>query len=152
MYKCKCSKLWLSLFLDGSNQQKCPLIPNKRYGGWELSEKPHSRHLCIIKTITLELQLAGRTSFCIRWGMSGTLAAFRKTEGSWLYPGETVVESYLPQLSYRLGRMKTGLSNLVPRHLITTPRKKKKNGTNMRRKTSWSTNSVHSNLEPLSGW
>lgn len=123
-YKCKCSELWLSVFLDDFNQQKCPLIPNKRYGGWELSEKPHSRHLCIIKTITLGLQLAGRTSFCIRWGMSGTLAAFRRTEGSWLYPGETVVESYLPQLSHHLGWMKTGLSNLVPRHLITAKEKR----------------------------
>lgn len=123
MYKCKCSKLWLSVFLDDFNQQKCPLIPNKRYGGWELSEKPHSRHLCIIKAITLGLQLAGRPSFCIKWGMSETLAAFRRTEGSWLYPGETVVESYLPQLSHNLGWMKTGLSNLVPSQVITTKKK-----------------------------
>lgn len=76
--------------------------------------------LCIIKAITLGLQLAGRPSFCIRWGMSETLAAFRRTEGSWLYPVEMVVESYLPQLSHNLGRMKTGLSNLVPRQVITT--------------------------------
>lgn len=81
--------------------------------------------LCIIKAITLGLQPAGRPSFCIRWGMSETLAAFRRTEGSWLYPVETVVESYLPQRSHNLGRMKTGLSNLVPRQVITTTKKER---------------------------